>query len=156
MAETELDMLVGLIDEYRDRLDAALDGLTEAEARRRLVPSRTTLLGLVRHVAFVEAVYFHEAVLGTPRAELGLGTTPEASFTCRSTDTVASVVAHHREVVAGSRRNLAGLGPDDEVSGPRGDPRQVRRLYLQVLRELAHHCGHADILREQVLAARDQ
>jgi hypothetical protein len=25
-------------------------------------------------------------------------------------------------------------------------------VYLQVLRELAHHCGHADILREQILA----
>jgi len=25
-------------------------------------------------------------------------------------------------------------------------------VYLQVLRELAHHCGHADILREQVTA----
>jgi hypothetical protein len=24
---------------------------------------------------------------------------------------------------------------------------------LQVLRELAHHCGHADILREQVRAS---
>jgi hypothetical protein len=28
----------------------------------------------------------------------------------------------------------------------------VSRLYFQVLPELAHHCGHADILREQVLA----
>ena len=27
-------------------------------------------------------------------------------------------------------------------------------LAMQVLRELAHHCGHADILREQILAAR--
>lgn len=156
MAETELDMLVGLIDEYRDRLDAALDGLTEAEARRRLVPSRTTLLGLVRHVAFVEAVYFHEAVVGTPRADLGLGTTPDASFACRREDTVASVTARHREVVEGSRRNLAGLEPDDEAPGLRGRPVPVRRLYLQVLRELAHHCGHADILREQILAARGQ
>ncbi|MHA7664164.1 mycothiol transferase [Mycolicibacterium sp. HS_4_1] len=25
---------------------------------------------------------------------------------------------------------------------------------LQVLRELAQHCGHADILREQILAGR--
>jgi hypothetical protein len=31
----------------------------------------------------------------------------------------------------------------------------VWALYLQVLRELAQHCGHADILREQVLARRD-
>jgi uncharacterized damage-inducible protein DinB len=31
---------------------------------------------------------------------------------------------------------------------------QARRrlVYLQVLRELAHHCEHADILRGQVLA----
>jgi hypothetical protein len=29
----------------------------------------------------------------------------------------------------------------------------VHWVYLQVLRELAHHCGHADILREQVLGS---
>jgi hypothetical protein len=38
------------------------------------------------------------------------------------------------------------------VRGHRGGPRTLRWVYLQVLRELAHHCGHADILREQVLA----
>lgn len=148
----ELDALTALIDDHRDRLDAALDGLTEEEARRRLVPSRTTLLGLVRHVSFVEAVWFHEAVTGVPRASFGLGATPHTSFGLKRTDTIASVVARHREIVAGSRRNLAGLAPDDEL--PSG--RTVRALYLQVLRELAQHTGHADILREQILAARPQ
>ena len=33
--------------------------------------------------------------------------------------------------------------------------RTVWALYLQVLRELAHHSGHGDILREQVMAARE-
>ncbi len=33
-----------------------LEGLTEEQARRSLVPSRTTLLGLVKHAAFVERV----------------------------------------------------------------------------------------------------
>ncbi|HEY5856008.1 MAG TPA: DUF664 domain-containing protein [Aldersonia sp.] len=28
-------------------------------------------------------------------------------------------------------------------------------IYVHMLRELAQHCGHADILREQVLAERD-
>lgn len=41
------------------------------------------------------------------------------------------------------------------VTGHRAGPRTLRWVYLQVLRELAHHCGHADILREQVLAARE-
>jgi hypothetical protein len=30
----------------------------------------------------------------------------------------------------------------------------LRWIHLQVLRELAQHSGHADILREQLLAAR--
>ncbi|HWN35764.1 MAG TPA: DUF664 domain-containing protein, partial [Pseudonocardia sp.] len=38
------------------------------------------------------------------------------------------------------------------VTGHRAGPRTLRWVYLQVLRELAHHCGHADILREQTLA----
>ena len=48
---------------------------------------------------------------------------------------------------------MSTLSLDDIVVG-RGQ-RTVWALYLQVLRELAQHAGHADILREQVLAARD-
>ncbi len=47
---------------------------------------------------------------------------------------------------------MAGLALYDIVDG-RGE-RAVWALYLQVLRELAQHSGHADILREQVLAGR--
>src|SRR5690606_40853120 len=43
-----------LIDEYRAALHDSLNDLTEDEARRRLVPSKTTLLGLVEHASFVE------------------------------------------------------------------------------------------------------
>ena len=37
------------LDEHRSQLSRCLDGLTEEQARRSLVPSRTTLLGLVKH-----------------------------------------------------------------------------------------------------------
>ena len=33
-------------------------------------------------------------------------------------------------------------------------PLPLRWIYLHLVRELAQHCGHADILREQILAAR--
>ena len=46
------------------------------------------------------------------------------------------------------------LGPDDVLTGNRRGPLPLRWVHLHVLRELAQHCGHADILREQVLAAR--
>ncbi len=46
----------------------------------------------------------------------------------------------------------AGVGLDDLVTGNRRGPLPLRWVYLHLLRELAQHEGHADILREQVLA----
>ncbi|MGW3898278.1 mycothiol transferase [Micromonospora profundi] len=68
------------IDEHRNALDGCLDGLTEEQARLSLVPSRTTLLGLVKHVTFVEKVWFDEAVTCRSRAEIGLPESSEDSF----------------------------------------------------------------------------
>ncbi|MGI8763210.1 MAG: DUF664 domain-containing protein [Ilumatobacteraceae bacterium] len=55
-----------LLDEYRASLHDSLDGLTEDEARLRLVPSKTTLLGLLKHVTYVEGVWFDQAISGRP------------------------------------------------------------------------------------------
>ncbi|WP_299057424.1 DinB family protein [uncultured Nocardioides sp.] len=141
-----------LLDEYRTHLLASLHGLTEEEARRRLVPSATTLLGLVKHVTYVERVWFDQAVTGAALRDLGVASTPTRSFALRKEDTIASVQEAYRAAGEDSRRRLADLEMDDEVTGK--GSRTVWALRLQVLRELAHHSGHADILREQVLAAR--
>ena len=141
-----------LLDEYRAALHDAVDGLTEDEARLRLVPSKTTLLGLLKHVTYVEGVWFDQAVSGRSYAEIGIPTTPDRSFTLEEPDTIATVQDAHRRRCELSRRTMADLTLDAVVDG-RGD-RPVWALQLQVLRELAQHAGHADILREQVLAAR--
>lgn len=140
------------IDEHRTALTECLDGLTEEQARRSLVPSRTTLLGLVKHAAFVEKVWFDEAITCRPRAEIGIPATPDESFILDDFDTIASVQQAHREACAASRRAVADLGLDDVLRGNRRGPLPLRWVYLHVLRELAQHCGHAEILREQVLA----
>ncbi|GGS56276.1 hypothetical protein GCM10010171_59060 [Actinokineospora fastidiosa] len=140
------------IDEHRHALNNSLDGLTEDQARRSLVPSRTTLLGLVKHAVFVEKVWFDESISGRTRAELGLPQTPDESFILDDTDTVESVRQAHREACEASRRAVAGMDLDDLVHHNRRGPLPLRWVYLHVLRELAQHCGHADILREQVLS----
>ena len=142
----------GFVDEHRAALYDSLDGLTEDEARRSLVPSRTTLLGLLKHVTFVERVWYDEAITGRTRREIGIAATPDRSFVLSRTDTITSVRADHREACAASRAATATLGLDDVVAG-RG-ARPVWRIHLHMVRELARHAGHADILREQVLAAR--
>jgi hypothetical protein len=139
------------IDEHRAALNDCLDGLTEEQARRSLVPSRTTLLGLVKHATFVEKVWFDEAITCRSRAEIGIPATPDESFILDDGDTVASVQRAHREACEASRRAAASLGLDDLVRGNRRGPLPLRWVYLHMLRELAQHCGHADILREQIL-----
>jgi len=133
-------------------LTACLDGLDEQQARRRLVPSATTLLGLVKHATFVERVWFDEAITCRSRREIGLEAGPEESFALHPGDTIASVQQAHLAACAASRRATASLDLDDLVHGNRRGPLPLRWVYLHVLRELAHHCGHADILREQLLA----
>ena len=142
-----------LIDGYRQALHDSVDGLTEEEAGLRLVPSKTTLLGLLKHVTYVEGVWFDQAITGRTNKALDIPGTPDRSFTLTKADTIASVQDAHRLRCATSRATMAGYDLEDTVEG-RGH-RAVWALYLQVLRELAQHAGHADILREQVLARRD-
>jgi len=139
------------LDEHRAALNNCLDGLTEEQARRKLVPSRTTLLGLVKHATFVEKVWFDEAITRRSRSEIGIPATPDESFILDDGDTITSIREAHREACAAARTAAASLGLDDLVLGNRRGPLPLRWVYLHMLRELAQHCGHADILREQVL-----
>jgi hypothetical protein len=139
------------LDEHRRELNSCLDELTEEQARRSLVPSRTTLLGLVKHATFVEKVWFDEAVTCRSRAEIGIPATPDESFILHDNDTIATVQQAHREACESSRRATSPLRLDDMVHGNRRGPLPLRWVYLHMLRELAQHCGHADILREQLV-----
>jgi hypothetical protein len=139
------------LDEHRVALNSCLDGLSEEQVRRSLVPSRTTLLGLVKHATFVEKVWFDEAVTCRSRAEIGIPATPDESFIVDDDDTIAAVQQAHREACEASRRATSSIGLDGIVQGNRRGPLSLRWVYLHMLRELAQHCGHADILREQII-----
>src|ERR1700759_1244166 len=114
------------LDEHRAALTGCLDGLTEEQARRSLVPSRTTLLGLVKHATFVEKVWFDEAVTCRSRAEIGIPATPDESFVLSDDDTIEAVQRAHREACAASRRATGPLELDDLVLGNRRGPLPLR------------------------------
>lgn len=148
----ERTQLEAFIEDYRTAVERTLDGLTDEQARRRLVPSATTLLGLLKHVTWMQRVWFEECIGGRSRRELGLVNSPDESFRLADDDTIVGVREAYRHACATARTTVAHLPLDAVVTGHRGGPRTVHWVYLQVLRELAHHCGHADILREQILA----
>ncbi|OZC97467.1 hypothetical protein CH275_25415 [Rhodococcus sp. 06-235-1A] len=153
LVDDDRTQLEAFIEDYRIAIEATLDGVTEEQARERLVPSATTLLGLLKHVTWMQRVWFEECIGGGSRVELGLVRSPAESFVVDDDDTIVGVVAAHRQACATARAVVVDVPLDAVVTGHRSGPRTVHWVYLQVLRELAHHCGHADILREQLLAA---
>jgi hypothetical protein len=131
-----------------------LDGLTEQEARASLVPSLTTVLGLVKHVAFVERVWFQVSLLGRSRAELGLPDDIDSTFRLTSADTVPGMLADFETACAESRQAAAAYDLDHIARHNRRGPLTLRWIYTHMIEELARHAGHGDILREQLLARR--
>jgi hypothetical protein len=149
---TEREQLEAFLHDNREELIETLEGLTDEQARRRLVPSLTTPLALVKHATFVEKVWFQVGLAGRTRAELGLPEDLDESFLVSDEDTVASVVADYRDAVAASDLIAASYTLDDLAEHNRRGPLTLRWIYVHMVEELARHAGHADILREQILA----
>jgi uncharacterized damage-inducible protein DinB len=150
---SERAQLLAFVHDNRLEIVGLLEGLTEEQARRRVVPSATTLLGLVKHCIFVEKVWFHVSLAGRSRAEVGIPESAEDSWTLEESDTVASVLAAYRQAWAEAHDLAAPYDLDDLAVHNRRGPLTLRWIYVHMVEELARHAGHGDILREQVLAA---
>lgn len=149
------DQIAEFINQHREMILESLAGLTENEARQELVTSKTTLLGIVKHAIFVEQVWFQEAYTGKNRTELGIPEGPDESFDLTEKDSISSIQQEYREQIEISNSIASSLSSDAKLFGNRRGEISVRWMYLHLLRELAQHCGHADILREQILASRN-
>ena len=149
----EHTLLTGMLDRQRAEIAALLDDLTEDEARARLVPSLTTVLGLVKHATFVEQVWFHSRIAGVPRHEIGLPDDIDESFRIDPADTVASVRSHYLAACEHSRVVTHGRRLDDEYQW-RTVRVSLRYVLVHMIQELARHAGHGDILVEQLRAKR--
>ena len=63
--------LAVFLDAHRAIQRASLEEMTDEEVQARLVPSRTTLLGLVKQATFLQVVWYQKAITGTPRTTPG-------------------------------------------------------------------------------------
>jgi hypothetical protein len=144
---TEREVLEGFLELYRGILPGKLAGLGEDDARRSLVPSRTTLIGLVKHLASVEREWFG-MVLGRRSAQ-EVGISAGDGWVVGPEDTVPDVLNDYRRACAESRTVAAGLGLEDTVPHAQLGSVSLRWIYVHMIEESARHAGHADILREQ-------
>ena len=153
-AATDRVLIEQMLDTQRAEIAAILDDVTEEEARASLVPSLTTLLGLVKHASFVERVWFGHRVSARPRSEVGIPDEIDDSFRLSPDDSIASVLADF-DAACEQSRAIAATHPDLAETFPwRYGPVSLGFVYLHIIQEYARHCGHGDILAEQLRATR--
>jgi uncharacterized damage-inducible protein DinB len=134
-----------------------LDGVSEYDVRRPLVPTGTNLLGLVKHLAGVEAGYFG-ATFGRPFAEPLPWTEddaePNADMWATRDESREWVLDLYGRVVAHSDATIDALSLDDtgRVQWWPDERSEVtlQQILVHVIAETNRHAGHADIVRELI------
>ncbi|MCP3859945.1 MAG: DinB family protein, partial [Phycisphaeraceae bacterium] len=143
--------LLTLLDNNRTVMVWKLDGLTLEQANRPAVASGTSLLGLVKHLAFVERWWFDDFFAGNTVDYPWSEEDPDADFRIEEGETVESVISLYTEAVARSNRLVAEAHMDDLSVGSRGGERfALRWIVAHMIEETARHAGHADIVRELI------
>jgi hypothetical protein len=142
VVDGEIETALAFLGYLRDSVTRKLAGLTEDQVRRPLVPSGTSLLGLVKHLTGVETYWMQRRFVGLDRPP------GDDGFVLSPSDTSASVLRAYRQAAART----------DDIALAAGDPERplvrsshgltLRWALAHVSEETARHAGHADIVRE--------
>lgn len=141
----------------REALLWKLDGLSDYDIRRPLVPTGTNLLGLVKHVSGVEAGYLGDT-FGRPFEGLlpgqGDDTEPNADMWATAAETRDQLTALYRRVWEHSDATIAALPLDTIGRVPWWPPEHqeitLHRVLVHMIAETDRHAGHADLVRELI------
>ena len=150
----ERDLLLRRLAGQRRHVLEQVEGLSDAQLRRPVLPSGWSCLGLLRHLTLSDERYWFGVVMaGEP-----LDFWPEgenADWVVDDDEPAASVVAAYRAAIDRSDAIIAGLALDAPPAAPEDWWAQagqsfpdLRTVLVHVLVETATHAGHLDAVRE--------
>jgi hypothetical protein len=145
------------LQEGREALLWKLDGLSEYDVRRPMTPTGSNLLGLVKHLTFVELGYFG-VVFGRPVPEAVRwyedDGEPNWDMWALASEPRGALVEGYRRAWAHADTTIEGLPLDAPGSVPwwRSERRDVtlHQVLVHVIAETHRHAGHADVVRELI------
>ncbi len=142
----ELDTALAFLRFARQCVVKKTDGLDDEQVRRVLVPSGTSLLGLVHHLAVSERYWFGHFLVGTHE-----GTPWDFGTEVPTGRSTREVVDDYAAAARESDEAIAAVGDPEAVAvGSDEDRLSLRWVLAHMTSETARHAGHADILREQI------
>jgi uncharacterized damage-inducible protein DinB len=150
-------MLEGYLAGHRAYLRHKCAGLTgEQLVQRSVAPSNLALLGLVRHMAKVERIWFRERIAGQHLEAMydpALGV--DADFEDLDPDRAQADYERLLEECRLADEALSASSYDDTITARDGEM-SIRAVVIHMIEEYAQHNGHADLLRESVDGTTDK
>jgi hypothetical protein len=156
MAQDPKDTLHRYLRAAREAVLWKLEGLSEYDVRRPLVPTGTNLLGLVKHLASVELGYFGDVFdrpSGIPLPWFADDAEPNADLYATPEETREEIVGLYHRAWEHADATIEAL-PLDAVGrvawwGDRAEA-TLHQLLVHMVAETNRHAGHADIVRELI------
>jgi uncharacterized damage-inducible protein DinB len=143
------------LQDAREALLWKLEGLSEYDVRRPLVPTGTNLLGLVKHVTGVELAYLGDVFGRAAPDQLPWDESdPMTDMFAAPEESRESITGMYRRAWAHSDATIDALPLDTVGTVPWWPPDRnqltLHHALVRVATETARHAGHADIVRELI------
>jgi uncharacterized damage-inducible protein DinB len=146
----EKESLYAFLDKQRDVFVWKLEGLSDEDLRRPMVPSGTNLLGMLKHLAAVEYGWFC-LTFGRETEPLPFEDEDEdADLRVNPDESTQDILDFYARARAASDAVIHELDLDSTGTSWAGKTVSMRWVLLHMIEETARHCGHADILRELI------
>jgi uncharacterized damage-inducible protein DinB len=150
-------LLLTFLDAQRRSVLAIVEGLSDDDLRKPVVPSGWTPLGLIEHLAGAEYYWFRIVAAGATSDLPGPEETDEGAedndgpFT--TTDSKETAFGLYRDQCEWANALLASTplstAPRGRVHpGTKTEVFDLRGIVLHMIEETARHAGHLDIARE--------
>lgn len=151
----EFGALKDALDRQREHVVGILEGLSEEQLRRPVLPSGWSCLALLRHLTLdVERFWFLGVIAGEPEVAGQLTAGAETHWYVPEGMSAEEVFADYRAVIARADAVLADATPEQEPAAwpveiwPTWRLPDARHILIHVLTEVACHSGHLDAVRE--------
>jgi uncharacterized damage-inducible protein DinB len=154
--DQEREDLISMLADQRELFRITLRGLDDEQARKRTTASELTLGGLLHHLNNCERHWTTVIVERDPNAALDVAAFG-GEYVMAPEETLEGLLAAWDATATATAEVIRTVDSLDTVIPTPTNPwvegqvwQSVRTTILHILREIAHHSGHADIIREEL------
>ena len=147
----EKESLHAALQRHREAVLWKIDGLDDEQLRRVMMPSGTSMLGLIKHLGAVEYGWFCET-FGRETEPLPFDDDDEdADLRIEPDESAQDVLAFYARACSAADKAIEETGVEElgTLYGSGGDV-SMRWVLIHMVEEVARHAGHIDILRELI------